>query len=289
MDIGVRIPHTGFQASPGFIRQWCATAELMGFASLWGVDHIAMPHHIESKYILPREPATIADGAMSRLLSPNFEMMTTLAYVAAITERITIATGIGVLTIRNAVLNARQLATVDQLSGGRLVYGVGVGWLREEAELMNMPWDRRGKRADEHIDLLRALWTAPGDQVEFHGEFWDIPLVDPEPRPVQRPIPIIVGGHSEAAIDRAAERGDGWIAAYMSPNRLIAFLPVLRAALERHDRDPATFTIWCSSRGDTTFDTLRRYQDIGVHSVQLDIETIDKLKLVGEEVLPQLT
>ena len=103
------------------------------------------------------------------------------------------------LTIRNAILNARQLATVDRYSNGRLLLGIGVGWLKEEADAMGMPWDRRGARTDEHIALLRAIWTAPGKHVEFHGEFWDIPPMDPEPRPVQRPIPILIGGHSEAA------------------------------------------------------------------------------------------
>ena len=110
-----------------------------------------------------------------------------------------------------------QLATLDVYSGGRVLYGVGVGWLREEAEAMGMPWDRRGRRSEEHIALLRALWCADGDLVEFHGEFHDLPPMDPEPRPVQRPIPILIGGHSDIALERAGRIGDGWIAAPMSP------------------------------------------------------------------------
>src|SRR6516165_9247442 len=213
MEIGVRIPHTGGFASPEFIHEWCTVADDAGFGSLWGVDHVVMPQHVESKYVLPRKPATIEDDAVSELLSPNFELTTTMAFVAAITERIRIGSAVAVLTIRNAVLNARQLASVDQYSGGRVLYGVGAGWLEEEADAMNMPWDRRGARTDEHIALLRAIWTAPGRHVEFHGEYWDIPPMDPEPRPVQQPIPILIGGHSEPAIDRAARLGDGWIAA----------------------------------------------------------------------------
>jgi alkanesulfonate monooxygenase SsuD/methylene tetrahydromethanopterin reductase-like flavin-dependent oxidoreductase (luciferase family) len=88
------------------------------------------------------------------------------------------------------------------------------------AEMMGMPWDHRGRRSEEHIALLRTLWCADGDLVEFHGEYHDIPLIDPEPRPVQRPIPILVGGHSDVALERAARIGDGWIAASMSPEPL---------------------------------------------------------------------
>ena len=139
-----------------------------------------------------------------------------------------LGTSVAVLPIRNAVANARQLSTLDVYSGGRVLYGVGVGWLREEAEAMSMPWDRRGKRSEEHIALLRALWCADGDLVEFHGEFHDIPPMDPEPRPVQRPIPILIGGHSDVALERAGRIGDGWIAAQMSPSVVAEHWPRCR-------------------------------------------------------------
>jgi probable F420-dependent oxidoreductase len=289
VEIGVRIPHTGGLASPEFIHEWCTVADDAGFGSLWGVDHVVMPQHVESKYVLPRKPATIADDAVSDLLSPNFELTTTMAFVAAITERIKIGSAVAVLTIRNAVLNARQLASVDRYSGGRVLYGVGAGWLEEEADAMNMPWDRRGARTDEHIALLRAIWTAPGRHVEFHGEFWDIPPMDPEPRPVQQPIPILVGGHSEAAIDRAVRLGDGWIAAGMSPERLSDLLQLVNAAAERHDREPSSLHIYCGAgSSDTGIDYLRRYEELGVHTLQVPLETLDELKRFADDVLPGL-
>ena len=289
MEIGVRIPHTGSMASPEYIRQWCTFADQAGFGSLWGVDHLVMPQHVESKYTLPRTPAAIADDAVSELLSPNFELMTTLAFVASVTERITIGTAVAVLTIRNAVLNARQLATVDRLSGGRLVYGVGAGWLKEEADAMNMPWDRRGARTDEHIALLRTIWMASGKHVQFHGEFWDIPPMDPEPRPVQQPIPILVGGHSEAAIDRAARLGDGWIAAGMSVDRLAELLPVLHDAARRHGRDPASVLVYCGARpGKLNVDDVLRYAELGVHTLNAGVGTLDELKRFADEVLPHV-
>ena len=287
MELGARIPHTGSRATPAFVREWCTVAEDAGFDSLWGVDHVVMPRRVESKYVLPRKPATLEDDAVANLLSPNFELVATLAYVAAITTRITIATAVEVLPIRNAVLNARQLATVDRYSGGRLLLGIGAGWLREEAEAMGMPWDRRGARTDEHIALLRALWTAEGEHVEFHGEFWDIPPMDPEPRPVQRPIPILVGGHSEAAMDRAVRLGDGWIAADVSADRLTELLPLLRAVADRHDRDVTTIPVYCGAgRRSLTLDDVRRYEALGVRSLQVGIAELDDLKRFADEVLP---
>lgn len=288
MEIGTRIPHTGRQASPGFVRRWCTTAEAAGFDSLWAVDHLVMPRHTSSDYTLGRRPATIAENGVSDRLSPNFEMMCTLAFVAAITERIKLGTAVTVLPIRNAVLNARQLATVDRYSGGRVLCGVGAGWLREEAEAMNMPWDRRGARADEHIALLRRLWTAPGTHVEFHGTFWQLPPMDPEPRPHQRPIPILVGGHSDAAMDRAARLGDGWIAADVSPDHLAALLPKLHAAADRHGRDPASLPVYCGTgRQAVSPDVVRRYEALGVHSLQLLVEDIGELERIGHEILSE--
>ena len=119
---------------------------------------MVMPHHTDSLYTLGRKPAPIGDDAVSGLLSPNYELHTTLTWVAGFTERVKLGTAVAVLPIRNAVANARQVATLDVYSGGRVLYGVGAGWLREEAEAMNMPWDRRGRRTEEHIALdARAL------------------------------------------------------------------------------------------------------------------------------------
>jgi len=256
-----------------------------------------MPHHTESLYTLGRSPAAIADDAVSGLLSPNYEMMTTLTWVAGFTERVRLGTAIAVLPIRNAVHNARALATLDVYSGGRVVYGVGVGWLREEAEAMGMPWDRRGARSEEHIALMRALWCAEGDLVEFHGEFYDLPPMDPEPRPVQRPIPILIGGHSDIALERAGRIGDGWIAAQMSPERVVEHWPRVLEAAERNGRDPASLQLFTSTpvRKDRSLaDLLAEYREIGVDHVQVGLhrdsceETLDTMRDVAENVIPNV-
>jgi probable F420-dependent oxidoreductase len=287
MDLDVRIPHTGRHASPDFIRDWCVLADEAGFGTLWGVDHVIMPRRVDSNYVLSRTPSAIDDDAVAKTLAPNFELMTTLAYAAAVTRRIRLGSAVTVLTIRNALLNARQLATIDRYSGGRLTCGVGVGWLEEEARAMGMPWDRRGARADEHIDLLRTIWTATERHVEFRGVYWDVPSMDPEPRPVQQPIPILVGGHSDAAIDRAARIGDGWIAAKVSSARLAELMPVLAAAAERHGRPLSSLPVYCSSDRDVvSLEDIKRYVDLGVRSLQLAITTLDELKRVATDVLP---
>jgi alkanesulfonate monooxygenase SsuD/methylene tetrahydromethanopterin reductase-like flavin-dependent oxidoreductase (luciferase family) len=170
-----------------------------------------------------------------------------------------------------------------------VLFGIGVGWLEEEADAMNMPWHRRGARAEEHIALARTLWTASGAHVEFHGEFWDIPPMDPEPRPAQRPIPILVGGHSDAALDRAVRLGDGWITGPMSAGRLAELIPAHRAGCERHGRDPSTLPIYCrGARAATTVDEVRQYEALGAHTLHIDVADLDGLKRLADEVLAKL-
>jgi probable F420-dependent oxidoreductase len=297
MEFGLMIPHTGRNASPAWVREYCSTAEEVGWDSLWGVDHLVMPHHTDSDYTLGRKPARIGDDAVSGLLAPNYEMMTTLTWVAGFTERIKLGTAVAVLPIRNAVHNARALATLDVYSGGRVLYGVGVGWLREEAEAMGMPWDRRGARSEEHIALMRTLWCAEGDLVEFHGEFHDLPPMDPEPRPVQRPIPILIGGHSDIALERAGRLGDGWIAAQMSPERVAEHWPHVQESAERNGRDPASLLLFTSTsvRSDLPLgELLAQYRELGVDHVQVGLhrssreETLDTMRDVAENVLPEV-
>jgi probable F420-dependent oxidoreductase len=294
MEIGLTLPHTGRHASPAFVRAFAMTAEEVGFDSLWAVDHLVMPHHTDSLYTLGRNPAPIADDAVSGLLSPNYEMHTTLAWVAGFTERVKLGTAVAVLPIRNAVANARQVATLDVYSGGRVLYGIGAGWLREEAEAMNMPWDRRGRRTEEHIALMRTLWCAEGDLVEFHGEFHDLPPMDPEPRPLQRPVPILIGGHSDVALDRAGRIGDGWIAAMMSPPRLAEHWTKVRDAAVRAGRDADALLLVASTpamQGGELVDAVGERAELGVDHLTVGLrglgpdEMLDEIRALGAAVL----
>jgi probable F420-dependent oxidoreductase len=306
MELGTTIPHTGRLASADFVRDFCIAAEESGWAGLWAVDHLVMPRHTDSLYTLAREPAEIGVDAIAGLLAPNFEMMSTLLWVAGLTRRIKLGTGVAVLTIRNPVLNARQLATLDVYSGGgRVLHGAGVGWLAEEAHAMNMPWDHRGERADEHIELMRALWSQPDSEFEWHGPYFDLPPMDPRPQPVA-PIPILIGGHSEPALDRAARLGDGWIAASMSPERFVEHRDRLFARCEAHDRDPEELMLVNSTRlsgphtdldgarAEELAGRLRRFAELGVDHLQVTFDQPDRaaaiatLHALGRDVLPAI-
>lgn len=268
------LPHTGPGASRTRIRDVALHAEAAGLDALWAVDHLVLPHRVDSPYFLGRRPAAIADGAIGAQLAPNYELVTTLSWVAGFTDRIKLGTSILVLPMRSAVANARQLATLDELSGGRLRVGVGAGWLREEVEAVGLPWDRRGERADEHIALLRHLWCADGDTVEFHGDFHDIPPMHPEPRPRQRPIPILVGGHSDAAVHRAGRLGDGWITAPMSASRVAERWARVREVAEQHGRDPDRLELVASassSPGRSRADLMAEYAAVGVTHLQFQL------------------
>lgn len=244
MELGLALPHTGPLASATFVRDFAATADECGFASLWAVDHLAVPHHIESPYPLGEAPRSLPDGAVNRWMAPSYEQLTTLAFVAGVTRRARLGTSVSVLTLRNPVVHARMLATIDVYSGGRLVCGVGAGWLREEAEAIGVPWCERGARTEEHVALLRALWSAEGDEVSFAGRFHSVPPIHPEPRPAQRPgPPILVGGHGDASLRRAGRIGDGWLAGPMSAERAAELWPKVVTAAEHAGRDPATLRL----------------------------------------------
>jgi probable F420-dependent oxidoreductase len=272
MEIGLVLPQTGPTASPSFIADFAHAAEQAGIDKLWAVDHLVLPHHTSSPYVLGRTPTLVADGWLSENLAPNYEMVTTLTWVAGLTNTIGLGTSVAVLPIRNPIANARQLATLDALSNGRLTYGVGVGWLREEADAMGMPWDQRGARSEEHIAVLRALWCSPNPYVEFHGTFYDFAPMDPRPQPVQRPIPILIGGHSTVALTRAVRIGDGWISAPTSAKRLADLLDDLRRLADTHGTDHAALYKVASTTLEsvsTLADTVDTYRKLGVDHLQV--------------------
>lgn len=214
----------------------CRRAEAAGFESLWGGEHVVLPSSIESRY-----PYT-ADGKIPASPdTPIPDPLIWLAFAAAAVPSLRLGTCILIVPQRNPLILAKELATLDQLSGGRVELGLGVGWLREEFDALGVPWARRGARNDEYIAAMRAVWAQP--HAEFHGEFVDFAPVTCSPRPVQPSIPILVGGDTDAAIDRAVRLADGYFPGEGDPVGLAALLGRLRAAAERAGRDPATIEI----------------------------------------------
>jgi probable F420-dependent oxidoreductase len=209
----------------------CRRAEAAGFESLWGGEHVILPSVIESSY-----PYT-ADGKIPAMPdTPIPDPLIWLAFAAAAAPSMRLGTCILIVPQRNPLILAKELATLDQLSGGKVELGLGVGWLEEEFKALGVPWERRGARNDEYIEAMRTLWSGP--EVEFHGEFVDFPKVTCSPRPVQPSIPILVGGDSEVAIKRAARLADGYFPGEGEPEQLAALIARVRQAAEDLGRDP---------------------------------------------------
>jgi len=274
MRLTIFLPHGGPLTTPQLIRDFSLKVEDLGFGGLGFFDHVALPRSVSSQYTLGPENVPIPDDNLKKTLTPFYECVATMAYVAGLTRRVRLTTGVLVLPLRNPVYNARQLATIDMLSGGRLALGVGVGWLKEEADMMQMPWDRRGARTEEHIALMRTLWQSDAPYVSFDGEFYRFEEIDPAPHPAQRPLPILIGGHAAVALKRAGRIGDGWISANLPVDRQEAGMADVRAAATAAGRDADLLT-WNTltdarfdkgevKQPDALMDVLTGYRDLGV-------------------------
>lgn len=195
-----------FGLSPRHLPDVALLAEQHGFDSVWVPEHLVFPVEIPPAYLYS------ADGyPPMRSDSPAYDPWILLATVAARTTTIRLGTNVYILPLRHPIAVARSVVTLDRVSGGRVNFGVGVGWLREEYEAVGQDFTNRGKRADEIIPLLRRFWSE--DVIEHHGDHYDILPVTFEPKPLQKPsIPIYIGGTSPAALRRVGALGDGWMA-----------------------------------------------------------------------------
>ncbi len=214
----------------------CRRAEAVGFESVWGGEHVLLPDSIESRYPytpdgkIPAEPDT-----------PIPDPLIWLAFVAAVAPKLRLGTCILIVPQRNPLVLAKELATLDHLSGGRVELGLGVGWMKEEFDALGVAWERRGARNDEYIAAMRALWAGP--HAEFHGEFVDFQPATCSPRPVNGSIPVLVGGDTDAAIRRAVRIADGYFPGEGDFERLGKLLGRLRRVAEQEDRDPDSIEI----------------------------------------------
>lgn len=303
MRLSVTLPHGGPLTTPDLIREFAIRVEDMGFGGLGFFDHLALPRSVNSEYTLGPQNVGIPDDNLKKTLTPLYEIVTTMAYVAGITKRVMMTTGILVLPLRNPVYNARQLATIDALSGGRLTLGIGVGWLKEEADMMQMPWDKRGARTDDHIELMRTLWNSDEEYVSYKGEFYEFEEIDPKPHPVQRPIPILIGGHAPAALKRTARLGDGWISSHLPPEKQEAAMEEIRTLTREYGRNPDDMRWACQwdvrydkgeiKNPEEVISTLKAYRDLGATEtgVRAMGRTTDDmyraLDWLAKEVLPE--
>ena len=257
MKIGMFSINMGIGSSPEAIARLAPAAEQAGFDSLWTGEHVVLPDPQAPPSPLPPE-ATMLDPAVA------------LAFAAAHTSTIKLGTGIIILPQRNPLVLAKELASVDVLSNGRLQFGVGVGYLGAEFDALGVPMEDRAARSVEYIEAMRAIWSQ--DNPEYHGRFVDYAGVQANPRPIQQPgPPVHMGGHSAPAYRRAVTMCEGWYGYALDEEATKACIDGLTAAADGHDRpaELGDLEISVTPRGRITPERVEAYHALGVHRLIL--------------------
>jgi probable F420-dependent oxidoreductase len=312
MKIGIHLANNGLSATAESIVGIAVRAEELGFDSVWVSDHVTIPVQITSMY--PYGPP----GSFNPDVTQNFwEAFSVLSFIGGRTSRIELGTSVIVLPQRPPLMTAKQWATLDALSGGRTILGIGAGWMREEFEALGFGqiFDRRGPATDEQIKILRSAWTTQGD-LAFDGEVYQFAPVRMLPKPA-RPggIPIWVGGHGKRSIRRAAELGDGWQPIRISVDEVTSLIAYLHGLLPRYGRAPEDITLslgvaafapgtgpagepkdWeLAGDPDACAAKLRRYQHVGIEHFVISgtrgastESTLATMEFIANEVRPRL-
>ncbi len=258
MKIGMQFSNTLSFATPQGAAEFARAAEAAGFESVWTVEHVLYPDGYESSY--PYDPS----GKMAMTAdTPLPDPLIWLTWVAAHSESLRLGTGILILPQRNPLVLAKQLATLDDLSGGRMDLGIGVGWLREEFDALGIPFEHRGARTDDYVAAMRAVWDA--DHASHDGPFSSFSGVSVNPKPVNGRVPIHVGGHTPAAARRAGRLGDGF---FPGEGNLDDLLVIMRRTAEEVGRDPDAIEVTSFHEGlwgDDPMAAVQKMAAKGVH------------------------
>ena len=274
------------------IRRFAVHVEALGFESIWAGDHVVLPAGGTTGY-----PYT-EDGSFQRPSEiPFIEPLTLLSYIASVTSRIRIGTTVIIVPYRHPVVQAKMFASLDQLTNGRVICGVGVGWLEKEFEVLDAPYAERGPMTDEYIEIFKCLWT---DALpHYEGKYHRIDGITFEPKPAQKSgIPIWVGGHTRRAVRRTVDHGDAWHPTRMTPEYVADMLPYLRTYAEERGRNPNDITIslkralhftdlgmaeggnplaagTLTGTATEVADDIKRCEDLGIQQVTFDFRTSD--------------
>jgi probable F420-dependent oxidoreductase len=309
LAVGCTLPTSGPAADPSALGALAQAAEELGFDSIWLSDHVVVPERISSSY--PYSP----DGRFpTPATQPYLDPLASLSYLAGITRRVRLGTHVLVLPYRHPLITAKIISTLDNLSGGRVDLGIGVGWMREEFEALDSPsYERRGAVTDEQVKLLKRVWTE--DVTDFQGEFYRFDRLGAHPHPVQKPHPPIwVGGHTGPALRRTARLADGWLPigarppADLPPAELVRGFATIRLEAEKLGRDPDSLMLCFSTAigfdaperrpfngsTDEIISDFRAYQEVGVDRFLVGLgasppaEYERRLRRFAEEVRPAL-
>ncbi|MBV1904549.1 MAG: LLM class F420-dependent oxidoreductase [Pseudomonadales bacterium] len=257
MKYGISFATAGPYAQPDLFETLVLTAEEVGIESIWAVEHVVLPVGFKSKYPYSK------DGDFPGGESASFpDPLVALSYAAGMTKKLRLATGIMILPQRNPLYVAKEWASLDVLSRGRAMMGVGIGWLQEEMEAVGIPFKERAARTEEAAMALRSLWKEEPEA--FNGKYYNWPAVQSNPSPVQKPgVPIIVGGNVEGAARRAARVGDGFYPASGSLKTLPILLDAMRDECAKIGRNPDEIELSVAG-GKLDPGRVARYEEIGV-------------------------
>jgi len=257
MKFGLFFANSGPFSNPETFEVLVRTSDEVGIESIWTVEHVVVPVGYESQYPYSktgRMPGP-EDSAIPDPIVP-------LAYAAAITKNLLLATGIVILPQRHPAYVAKEFASLDLLSNGRAIAGVGIGWLEEEFDVLGVPFKERAARTEESVRAIRSLWSEKPEP--FEGEFFRWPAVESNPKPVQPGgVPIVIGGHVEGAARRAARIGDGFFPAKGGLDTLPKLFDALSDECAKVGRKPSEIEL-SAAGADLDSDTIKRYEDIGV-------------------------
>jgi probable F420-dependent oxidoreductase len=286
MKIGLLFANAGPYSEPELLAHMASTAEQVGVESLWTVEHVVIPQGYQSPYPYSKD-GKIPGGEDVPIPDP----LIPLGFVAAITKKIKLATGVVILPQRHPVYVAKEVATIDVLSSGRMILGIGSGWLKEEFDALGLDFHHRGTRTDESIQALRALWR--DNPSSFHGKHFNFGPAMSFPKPAQKDgIPIHIGGHSPAAARRAGRLGDGFFPALGEIPKLQELFGMMHEAAAKAGRQPGEIELSCMGR--TSPDSIKALEDIGISRVVVPPPGDTKEKLsaglekLGNEVIAKL-
>ncbi len=258
-------------------------AEELGFESLWVPEHVMLPVSSSTKW-----PGS-AEGVIPKVYADIADPFVALARASGVTERLMLGTAICLAPERNPLLLAKEVASLDMFSGGRFLFGVGAGWLREELELLGGDFDRRWGQTKEAVLAMKELWTRT--KSEFHGEFYDFPPVYSFPRPVQRPHPpVLLGGMSKRVFKRVVEWGDGWIPNRVTPAEVGEGRARLNELAQEAGRDPSSIEITISGQPPDA-GLIEEYGEAGADRVIVRLadvheeQSLDEVDRIAEAVL----
>jgi probable F420-dependent oxidoreductase len=262
MQIGAFVPLASMNANPRFLRALGPALEERGFESVWLAEHVVLFDDYESSYPYAVD-GRFPGGGDTGLLEP----LSALAYIAATTDQLRLGTGICLVPQRNPVYTAKQVVDLDVMSDGRVDFGVGIGWLREEFDALNVPFDDRARRTREYVEIMQSLWR--DDVSEYAGSTYTLPPCRLYPKPVQQPHPPIhFGGESDAAMRRVADLGKGWYGFNRTPDEVPEALERLDRALGAAGRSRADITVSiCPYFKGVDRAAVERFAELGVDRV----------------------